>query len=60
MEKHKAYVVVDGEQVFTAHFAFQQQQATGRRIDRIKAITICAVLLTMLSIVLTAVLLIVH
>lgn len=49
----KPYVVeVDGTQVFSADFVFQQMQAQNRRINRARAIAIIAFIIAAASIAL--------
>lgn len=36
------YIVVDGEQVFTADYVFEQMQAQGRRIDRANTLSVAS------------------
>lgn len=40
------YIVVDGEQVFTADYVFEQMQAQGARIDRVKQNAITALIVS--------------
>lgn len=51
-EKQKPYVIdVNGNQVFSADYVFQQMQAQGRRIDRAKHIAELAALLAAIALV---------
>lgn len=55
-EEEKPYVIdVNGNQVFSADYVFQQMQAQGRRIDKARHIAEMAALLAAVALLLTIV-----
>lgn len=58
MEEEKPYVLdVNGTQVFSADFVFEQMQAQGSRIDRAQAKAVVAMIIAIASLILNIILL---
>ena len=53
-ERRDTVIDVNGAQVFTADFVFEQLQAQGRRIDRARGIALVAVVVALCSLAICA------